>query len=251
MLPRVVALSTYVDDEASAAAFWQRHFALRAVAAAPLQYVIGDVIWRMVSGGQPCGTKGPHGVVPAWRMRDFAQARGTLLAQDVPIVFEEMLPGANLLVFLDAAGNAIELLQVEDAARWQRSDRRALRTRQRRDAPSQEPLELGPLQEVSIYTPDITASVRFYRDVLGLPTGLAFFGHVHLAAENAPLVLRSTNTHCQHPERPHGTEVTFGVPDWPALRKRLQRASTPLLHNSPQHLTLLDPTGLRVSVQPL
>lgn len=250
-LPRLVALETWVRDEEEAEAFWLQHFALNPYARSPLSYEFGSVIWRMRPGAKPCGTKGPHGVMPTFGITDFGRARGTLLARGVPVVFAEMLPGANLLVFLDPSANPIELLQETDPTSWDIAHRRALWTRQREDAPQAGPLTLLGLQELTIYTHDITASNRFYRDIVGLPTGLAYFGHVHLAADNVPVVLRHTNKRCQAPRQRHGTEPVFAVPAWEDMQSRLQTAAIPYEQSTPQRLTVLDPIGLHVHFQSL
>ncbi len=247
-LVRLVALETWVVDEAATEAFWRRLFHLQPDTRHPLSYTLEGLSWRMLPDAQPCGTRGPHGVVPAWNIADFGAARGALLTAGVPVVFAEMLPGASLLVFLDPSANAIELLQPEDPKNWDIARRRALRSHRRHDDAPSLPLTLHGLQELSIYTHDVTASVRFYRDVLGLPTGLAYFGHVHLVAENVPVVIRASNTRCREPQHRHGSEPVFAVPDWDALQGRVQQADISILHAEPRRLTLRDPIGLRVHV---
>lgn len=245
-LPRLVGLKTYVRDLTTSHDFWLRHFGLlSADAKDALQYKLGDVVWEHFPGGKFCGTRGPHGVIPVFGIDDFGLARGYLMAHDIPVVFEEMLPGMNLLVFLDPDSNPFELAQETDPDVWRISQRKALRTKRRQDAPQAEPVTLHGVTELIIYTHDITASVKFYRDVVGLPVGLAYFSHVHLVAENVPVVLRTTRWQCKAPEQRHGSEPTFSVGDLGALAGRLQKAGfQPVAWES--GISVRDPVGVRV-----
>jgi len=191
-LPRLVGLKTHVSDLAKSHDFWRWHFGLLPDGPKDaLRYRLGDVVWEQLQDGQFCGTRGPHGVMPVFGIDDFGRARGYLMSHDIPVVFEEMLPGLNLLVFLDPDSNPFELAQETDPDEWRISQRKALRTKRRQDGPQAEPVALHGVTELTIYSHDITASVKFYRDVIGLPVGLAYFAHVHLAAENVPVVLRN------------------------------------------------------------
>lgn len=249
MLPRLQAFQIYVRSLAASQDFWSRHFGLSPDGSAGYStrtVTGGEVIWRLLPGGEPCGTRGPHGVLPSFQVADFGQARGYLLAHGIPIVFEEILPGMNLLIFLDPDANPIELAQPTDPAAWDIAQRRLLRTKGRRDLAPSGPLVLGPLDEVTLYTHDITNSVRFYRDLIGLPVGLSYFGHVHLVMENTPLVLRGVNWRCKTPGALHATELAIGVTSLPGLGDRLEAAGHPSLFVGDSHLTVLDPSGWRV-----
>ena len=243
-MPRLAALETYVRSVERTRDFWAAHFGLRPDAEGV--YRLGDVIWRLRPAADPCGTKGPHAALPAFEIEDFGAARGYLQARGIPIVFEEMLPGLNLLIFLDPDGSPFELVQITDPRSWDIGQRRELRTRRRKDRAAKGPLRLGRLAELTMYVTDITAGVRFYRDVVGLPVGVSFFGHVHLVLDNVPLVLRPTNIHCRSPHQPHGTEPVFAVDDLDALAERLSAAGTPLLHRDRVRITVRDPAGTRV-----
>lgn len=243
---RLRALETYVRSMTSAQGFWAEHFNLADDLFRPGTYQVGDVVWRLLPGAMPCGTRGPHGSLPAFAVDDFGQARGYLQAHDIPIVFEEILPGVSLLIFLDPDATPIELAQSTRAGEWDIADRRLLRSRQRQDEAPAGPLVLGALTELTLYTHDITASVRFYRDVLGLPVGLSFFGHVHLVMENVPLVLRGTNWHCKHPHDAHATEPVFGVDDLNALATGCREAGYPPYSVSDHRISVREPAGWRI-----
>jgi catechol 2,3-dioxygenase-like lactoylglutathione lyase family enzyme len=240
------AAETYVRDVAATGAFLRKHFGLKELSGRPGTYLLGDIEWRLLPGGEPCGTHGPHGMLPAFFVEDFGAARGYLNAQHIPIVFEEMLPGLNLLIFLDPDGNPIELMQETDTREWDIRHRKALRTKRRQDESPRTPLKLGGFGEMTIYTHDITSSARFYRDVVGLPAGLSFFGHIHLVAENVPIVLRGTNWKCKAPHLSHATEIVLSVFDLQSFRKRLSAAGHSPAIVSPSHLTVTDPIGLRL-----
>ena len=212
-LPRLHALETYVRDIATTQVFLKTFFGLEPESQQADTYIFGDVSWRLLPDARPCGTHGPHGVLPAFSIDDFGAARAYLRKRGIPIVFEEMLPGLNLLIFLDPDDTPIELVQATDPREWDIRQRRALTAKRRQDQAPAGPLRLGGLSELAIYTHDITASGRFYRDVVGLPAGLSFFGHIHLVAENLPVVLRGTNWRCKAPHSPHATEPVFSVPD--------------------------------------
>ncbi len=257
-LPRLQAIHTYVRSLATAPDFWAEHFGLRPTTE-PAAYSVpaaggGQVTWALLPGGAPCGTRGPHGALPSFQVADFGQARGFLLAHEIPIVFEEILPGMSLLIFLDPDANPVELAQPTDPAAWDIAERRLLRTKARRDLAPAAPLALGPLEEVTVYTHDITNSVRFYRDLVGLPVGLAYFGHVHLVLENAPLVVRGVNWRCKTPGALHSTELVIGIPPGgggvEALAARLVAAGYPPgyspLFGEDGRLTVVDPAGWRV-----
>ncbi len=245
-LPRLAGLKTYVSDLDAARAFWRAHFDLTPLATGDtLRYALGDVAWEMLPGGRFCGTRGPHGAMPVFSIDDFGRARGYLIAHDIPIVFEEMMPGMSLMVFLDPDNNPFELAQETDPGAWDISQRKALRTKRRRDAPQAQPIRLLGFSELTIYAHDITASVNFYRDVIGLPVGLSYFAHVHLVAENAPVVLRTTRWRCKAPHQPHGTEPVFAVPDLDALTKRLRVTGVTWVRRD-SGLTARDPAGIQV-----
>ncbi len=223
--PRLVGLKTYVADVGRTRDFWSQHFDLTPFEQdVALRYRLGELVWEQWPGGRFCGTRGPHGVLPVFGIEDFSQARGYLQAHHIPIVFEELIPGLNLLIFLDPDSNPFELAQETDPGEWDIAARRALRMKQRRDPPQEQPIILQGITELTIYTHDITASVHFYKDVVGLPVGLAYFAHVHLAAENVAVVLRTTRWQCKAREQPHGSEPIFAVRDLEALRTRLLRA---------------------------
>lgn len=245
-LPRLIGLRTYVSDLERARAFWARHFQLALVdEGRRLRYEAEDWVWEWWPGGAFCGTRGPHHALPVFAIEDFGHARGYLLAHDIPIVFEEMVPGLNLLVFLDPDSNPFELAQETDPEAWDIAQRKALRTKRRQDAPQTSPITLQGLAELTIYAHDITASVQFYRDGVGLPVGLSYFAHVHLVAENLPVVLRTTRWQCKAPEQRHGTEPVFAVDDLDALRRRLEGVGAPIQEED-GGLVAVDPAGLRV-----
>lgn len=256
-LPRVVALETYVRSVLASEAFWREHFGLEADGPLSATFTVRSayepegepIAWRLLPGAQPCGTRGPHGLLPSFRIDDFGRARGYLLARKVPIVFEEILPGLKLLVFLDPDGTPVQLAQPTDPSTWDIAERRLLRMRRRVDPAPPGPLQPGPLDEITIYTPDITASVRFYRDLIGLPVGLSFFGHVHLVMANAPLVLRGNNWRCKTPGAFHATEMVLAVPALDALRERLERAGYPTTRVW-NRVTVVDPAGWRLHFIP-
>lgn len=249
-LPRLHALHTYVRSPRKAQAFWERHFGLP-LAAEGADFALpaaggGEMSWRLWPGGEACGTRGPHFALPAFAVADFGAARGYLHAQGIPIVFEEMLPGANLLIFLDPDANPFELIEITSPQAWDLGQRRELRTRRRQDAAPAAPLTLGPLQELTIYAHDITASGRFYRDLVGLPAGLSFFGHLHLAAANVQVVVRSTHWRCKAPQQPHGSEPVFLAANLAELSARLQAAGYAPDPIAAPGLAFTDPAGLRV-----
>ncbi|HEY53134.1 MAG TPA: hypothetical protein G4N94_06720 [Caldilineae bacterium] len=243
-LPKLCALETYVRDVAKAQTFLATHFGLEFQT--PGVFVVDDIAWRLLPGAQPCGTHGPHGVLPAFAIDDFGAARGYFRERDIPIVFEEMLPGLNLLIFLDPDDTPIELVQTTDPREWDIRQRRALKTKHRQDEAPAGPLRLGALSELTIYTHDITASGRFYRDVVGLPAGLSFFGHIHLVAENLPVVLRGTNWQCKAPHSLHGSEPVFSVPDLRSFCDHLVSAGHSPDSVSSHRATFTDPVGLRL-----
>ncbi len=249
MLPRLVGLRTYVNDLEIVREFWQRHFSLEFQERdGVLRARLGDVVWDMVPGGRFCGVRGPHGALPALAIDDFGHARGHLMATRIPIVFEEMVPGLNLLIFLDPAHNPFELAQETDPDQWDISQRKALRTRRRQDAARPDPIPLHGVAELTIYTHEITASVHFYRDLLGLPVGLSYFAHVHLAAENVAVVLRTTRWRCKAPEQRHGTLPIFALTDLAATLERLRDAGF-----SPQRKgedwEVRDPAGVLIGLR--
>jgi len=242
--PRLVGLKTWVSDTARARAFWRQHFGLTpAPEQGSLRYELGDVVWEQWPGGRFCGTRGPHGVLPTFSIPDFGHARGYLLSHDIPIVFEEMLPGLNLLIFLDPDSNPFELAQETDPDAWTIAQRKALRTRRRQDAPQDAPIPLGGVFELNIYTDNISASAPFYRDVIGFPVGLSYFAHVHLAAENLPVVLRTTRWQCKARRLPHGTEPIFAVADVNTLAEHLRQAGFDP-NDEKSGLFVRDPVGI-------
>jgi catechol 2,3-dioxygenase-like lactoylglutathione lyase family enzyme len=244
--PRLVGLKTHVSHLGVARDFWGRHFQLTpADQGELLRYQLVDVVWEMLSGGRFCGTRGPHGALPVFEIDDFGHARGYLLAHDIPIVFDELIPGLNLLIFLDRDSNPFELAQETDPGDWDIAQRKALRTKRRHDAPQDAPVMLRRIAELTIYTHDITASVKFYRDVVGLPVGLSYFAHVHLAAENVAVVLRTTRWQCKAPEQPHGTEPVFVVAGLDALWDRLKQAGF-VPQERANGLFVRDPVGIGI-----
>lgn len=246
-LPRLVGLRTYVGDLSATRTFWQKYFGLTPVRSTQgLRYELDGVGWEQLPGGRFCGTKGPHGVLPIFAVPDFGRARGALQAWSIPIVFEEILPGMSLLIFLDPDQNPFGLAQTTDPGAWRISQRKALRTKRRRDAASDQPIALKGVSEITIYTDNISASVSFYRDIVGLPLGLAYFAHVHLAADNVPVVLRTTRWQCKARHQPHGSEPIFAVADLEALAQRLSRAGFEATRASSCSLTTSDPSGIPI-----
>ncbi len=192
----VHALALHVDDLAQARAFWHEHMGL---AAADDMLRLPDGLTLLLCAGRAaCTTRGPHGIVPALEVEDIAAARAYLRHLGRPVVFEEVVPGLARITFLDPAGNPIDLVQSLDVATWQRGARIP-------QASPRAPRVLG-IFELSLYALDAPARVRFYRDTLGLATGLAYFAHVHLLFENVPLVVRPTWHRC-----------TTSLPHTPAL----------------------------------
>ena len=243
---RLHALETYVHDVKRSQAFWATHFGLEASSTSPVTYQIGAIVWRLLPGAHPCGTHGPHGVLPVFQIDDFGQARGYLFHQNIPVVFDGMSPGQSLLVFLDPDGTPVELAQITDPSVWDIQDRLLLRTRRRQDQASDASIRLGPVSELIIYTYDVTASVRFYRDLLQLPVGAAFFGHVHLLTANLPIVLRTSHWRCKGPGQPHATSPVFAVSDLPALAQRLADAGYVGRWTKAGRLSVTDPVGVRL-----
>ncbi len=247
MLPRLLGLRTYVEDVTAACHFWRRHFRLGFFQEEGIgRLQLGEVTWELWPGGRFCGTRGPHGALPVFAIDDFSRARGHLLAHAIPIVFEEMIPGLNLMVFLDPDNNPFELAQETDPDAWDIAQRKELRAKRRQDAPSREPIPLLGLMELTLYAHDITASVRFWRDLVGLPVGLSYFAHVHLVAENLPVVLRTTRWRCKAPEQPHGSEPVFAVPDPAGLAARLRQAGLEPQPEGETGFVARDPAGVRV-----
>lgn len=244
-LPKLVGLRTYVGDLMRTKAFWRQHFGLSPRRQSDvLRYALDEIVWEHVPGGRFCGTRGPHGILPVFRIDDFSHARGYLLAHDIPIVFEELIPGLNLLIFLDPDSNPFELAEEVDPGEWDISQRKALRTKRRQDAPQETPISLRGISELTIYTHDITASVHFYRDVIGLPVGLSYFAHVHLVADNVPVVLRTTRWQCKAPHQPHGAEAVFTVADLDALAERLRQHGYDIAQTGADELRVRDPIGI-------
>ena len=136
-----------------------------------------------------CTVRGPHGIVPALEVDDIAQAKAHLRRLERPIVMEEVVPGLARLTFLDPWGNAVDLVQTLDASRWQRGARIP-------EVAAHGPPRVRGLFEVSLYALDVPAAVRFYREEMGLATGLTYFAHIHLLFENLPLVVRPTWHRC-------------------------------------------------------
>ena len=205
------ALYLFVGDVQQAAAFY------REVLAAQVQ---GDDLlwpdgfrWHLCSPRPICRARGPHGVVPVLEVDDLVQAKAWIRSHARPIVFEEVVPGLARLIFLDPDGNPVELVQSLAVDEWQRGAR----------LPEFEGTPIPPrvvgMFEVSVYARDVPASVRFYRDVLGLETGLAYFAHIHLLFDNLPLVIRPTWRQCDQPA-PHtpALSLTPGGEDTPQLR---------------------------------
>lgn len=143
----------------------------------------------------PCKARGPHGVVPALEVADIAVAKGWLQQLGRPIVFEEVVPGLARLTFLDPDGNPVDLVMPFETQEWERG-------RSISAVEASAPPHVRGLFEVSVYVRDLRAAVAFYRDTLGLETGLTYFAHLHLLFENAALVLRPTWVNCGQ-EQPH------------------------------------------------
>ncbi|RME83890.1 MAG: hypothetical protein D6775_06950 [Caldilineae bacterium] len=249
-VPVLLAVQTYVRDIEQARAFWREHCGLVSDEEVPV-YRMGDVEWRLLAGAQPCGTARPHGVLPAFLIDDFGAARGYLQARGIPLVFEEMIPGLNVLVLLDSDGTPIALHQPTDPSTWKLSERKLLRTRRRQDTDPGRPITLHGFAELTVYVGDITAGTRFYREIVGLPLGYSVFGHVHLLAANTAVVLRQVNWRCRGLGRPHATEAVFGVSDLDGLARRLQQGGYPIQRTGPDRLTSSDPDGWPVHFRQL
>ncbi len=194
-LPRLDAVLLWVRDQEQAAAFYAQAMGLPA-REGRITLPDGHVLY-LCSGRVPCHARGPHGIVPVLEVADIAHARAWVQHLGRPIVFEEVVPGLARFIFLDPDGNPIDLAQVLDTQTWERGARIPVW----KTPPTSPPQVLG-LFELSLYARDAGAALRFYRDVLGLETGLAYFAHVHLLFENAALVIRPTWHRCDQRE-PH------------------------------------------------
>ncbi len=196
----VHALVLYVNDEARARAFWGHEMGLPQVA--PGVRLPDHLTLAFCAGRGRCTARGPHGLVPALEVDDIARARAYVRARGRPIVFEEVVPGLARFTFLDPEGNAVDMVQTLEVTKWQRGDRIP-------DVPADHPPRVLGLFEVSLYALDVARAVRFYREQVGLPTGLAYFAHIHLLFQNLPLVIRPTWHRCESRD-PHTPALVIG-----------------------------------------
>lgn len=186
---RLQGVVVWVGDEAQACTFYQR--ALGLVCQDPSVTLPDGVTIHLEPGRVRCSARGPHGVVPALEVADIAAAKGWLQSLQRPIVFEEVVPGLARFTFLDPDGNPVDLVMPLATDRWARGQSIPV-------ADAGGPPEVRGLFEVSVYVRDLRSAVRFYRDGLGLETGLTYFAHLHLLFENTALVLRPTWVRCSH-----------------------------------------------------
>ncbi len=190
--PRVVGILLWVGDESRAAEFYRE--ALGVVPEGSRLPLPDGTSLYMCPGRVACGVRGPHGLVPALEVDDIVAAKARVRRLGRPIPFEEVVPGLARLTFLDPDGNPLDLVQPLEVTRWERGARIP-------DEGAKPQFQVKGLYELSVYARDVGAVRRFYRDRLGLETGLAYFAHVHLLFENLPLVVRPTWHACGMRER--------------------------------------------------
>jgi len=178
---------------------------------------LGDGLFLdLVEGRPPCSAREPHGAVPAFLVSNLSQAKGWLQHTGCPIVFEEVVPGLARLAFLDPDDNAIELVEERDPEQWVRG---AAITASAGEA---SPAVVEGVLEVSIFANDTAGVLSFYRDVLSLPVGAAYFAHVHLMTDNVPLVLRPTWCRCGQAQ-PHTPGLVLEGVDLGTLAERCRQ----------------------------
>ncbi len=182
-------LLLWTNDVRQASAFYRRALGIRAEGSFLL--MPDGFRWQLCAPRPECRARGPHGIVPALEVEDIVQAKAWLRKLKRPIVFEEVVPGLARFIFLDPDGNPVELVQALDVGTWERG----AHIPDPASEPSAPPPVVG-MFEVSLYARDVPAAVRFYREVLGLETGLTYFAHIHLLFDNLPLVIRPTWRQC-------------------------------------------------------
>jgi lactoylglutathione lyase len=109
-----------------------------------------------------------------------------------------------------------------------------------------------------VFVSDMTRSVSFYRDVLGLPLRFESPEWTEFATEGATLALHASEA--PNPERGDPKQVIAGrcepglsVPNLDAFHKRMVERNVPCLHE-PKELfgdriaQYLDPDGLAISI---
>ncbi len=184
----LTGLQLWVEDTGRARDFYGRHLGMKWQEG---HLVLADgTYWHLCPGRIPCQTHGPHGLVPALEVEDISQAKAWFRQQGHPLLFQEVVPGLARLTLSDPEGNAFDLVQSLDASTWTRGA----------NIPepahvSTPPRVLG-LFELSLYARETDRALSFYRDVLGLDVGLAYFAHVHLLLGEIPLVIRPTWRRC-------------------------------------------------------
>ncbi len=189
----VDAVVLWVQDTERAAAFYRDGLGLAAQGSA---FRLPDGLRLILCPGRvACSVRGPHGLVPALEVNDIVAARAHLRRLGRPVVFEEVVPGLARVTFIDPDGNAIDLVQPLEVEKWQRGARIPEGDAERH------PPQVRGLFELSVYARDTARMLRFYRDILGLDTGLAYFAHIHLLFENVPLVIRPTWYNCNEQSR--------------------------------------------------
>ncbi len=191
----LTSLLWWVNDTEQISAFYQEALGIGSDEGALL--LPDGFRWHLCTPRPPCRARGPHGIVPVLEVKDIAQAKAWIKRLKRPVVFEEIVPGLARFIFLDSDGHPVELVQPLNVETWERG----ARIPEPPSPPSAPPHVVG-MFEVSLYTRDVSASVRFYRDVLGLETGVAYFAHIHLLFDNLPLVIRPTWRRCDQ-SRPH------------------------------------------------
>lgn len=152
------------------------------------------MLWELCAGRKSCAARGPHGIVPALHVEDIAEAKAWVRRQGYPLLFEEVVPGLARITTMDTEGNPIDLVQELDASEWHRGMRIP-------EGKGAHPPRVYGLFELSLYARDTGRALHFFRDILGLEPGLAYFAHVHLLFENVPLVIRPTWRQCDVTEQ--------------------------------------------------
>ncbi len=109
-------------------------------------------------------------------------------------------------------------------------------------------LAVDSLAEVVVFVHDMAAGVRFYRDVLGMPLGLNYFGHAHLDGGNMPLVLRYTWHRCPQ-NGPFGGQLVLRTDDYEGVTQRLTAANVNWQEKSLGLLVCRDPSGNRLLIR--
>ena len=107
-----------------------------------------------------------------------------------------------------------------------------------------------------VFVSDMTRSVTFYRDVLGLPLRFESPGWTEFATEGATLALHATEKSGSAEdacERPGRCRPGFGVPNLDGFHERMVEKKVPFVQEPKEVFgarlaQYLDPDGLAISV---